>query len=129
MLNECSYLTGGTTLESLELARFIVEVVEDRKAEDILLLDLRPDAVIADFFVICSGNSDRQIRALADNVREKVKEQYNLLPYSTEGVAESGWVLMDYGDIVVHLFSEDKREYFNLEGLWRAEANVLLSIQ
>ena len=120
---------GGTALEWLELARFIVEVVEDRKAEDILLLDLRPDVVIADFFVICSGNSDRQLRALADNVREKVKEQYQVLPYSTEGAAESGWVLMDYGDIVVHLFAEDKRQFYDLEGLWRAEANVLLSIQ
>jgi ribosome-associated protein len=127
--NECSSFAGGNTLESLELARFIVEVVEDRKAEDILLLDLRPDVVIADFFVICSGNSDRQLRALADNVREKVKEQYSVLPYSTEGVAESGWVLMDYGDIVVHLFSDDKRQFYDLEGLWRAEANVLLSIQ
>lgn len=117
------------TLESLELARFIVEVVEDRKAEDILLLDLRPDVVIADFFVICSGNSDRQLRALADNVREKVKEQYTMLPYSTEGAPESGWVLMDYGDIVVHLFAEEKRQFYDLEGLWRPEANVLLSIQ
>jgi ribosome-associated protein len=103
-------------------------VVEDKKAEDIILLDLRPDVIIADFFVICNGNSDRQLRALADNVREAVKEKYNRLPFSVEGSPESGWVLMDYGDVVTHLFLEDKRDYYDLEGLWR-EANVLLSIQ
>lgn len=121
--------TGGSILESLELARFIVEVVEDRKAEEIMLLDLRPNVVIADFFVICNGNSDRQLRALADNVREQVKEKFQTLPYATEGTADSGWVLMDYGDVVVHLFLEEKRQYYDLEGLWRSEASVLVSIQ
>lgn len=116
-------------LDSLELARHIVNVVEDKKAEDIILLDLRPEAIIADFFVICNGNSDRQLKALSENVREAVKERYEKLPYSTEGTAESGWMLLDYGDVVVHLFLEEKRIYYDLEGLWRAEANVLLSIQ
>jgi ribosome-associated protein len=117
------------TLESLELARFIVEVVEDKKAEEIVLLDLRPNAVIADFFILCNGNSDRQLKALMDNVREQVKEKHQILPYATEGTAESGWVLMDYGDVIVHLFAEEKRIYYDLEGLWRADASVLLSIQ
>lgn len=115
-------------LDSLEIARHIVDVVEDKKAEDIVLLDLRPDAIIADFFVICTGNSDRQLKALADNVRESVKENYGKLPFSVEGAAESGWVLMDYGDVVVHIFQEDKRLYYDLEGLWRS-AHVLVSIQ
>ena len=72
--------TRSFTLESIELARFIVDSVEDKKAENIVLLDLRPDAIIADYFVICTGNSDRQLRALADGVREQVKEQYGKLP-------------------------------------------------
>jgi ribosome-associated protein len=110
------------------LARYIVNVVEDKKAEDIVLLDLRPDAIIADFFVICNGNSDRQLRALAEGVRDSVKEHYGKLPFSVEGTSDSGWVLMDYGDIVVHLFLEEKRLFYDLEGLWRS-ANVLLSIQ
>ncbi len=105
-----------------------MNVVEDKKAENIVLLDLRPDVVIADFFVICTGNSDRQIKALIDYVREAMKEEYNRLPFSTEGVADSGWVLMDYGDVVVHIFAEEKRRYYDLEGLWRT-ANVLVSIQ
>jgi ribosome-associated protein len=116
-------------LESIDIARFIVAAIEDKKAENIVLLDLRPDTVIADFFVICNGNSDRQLKALADHIRAEIKEKFNRLPFSTEGIAESGWVLMDYGDIIVHLFLPRERAYYDLEGLWRKEANVLLSIQ
>lgn len=103
-------------------------MVEEKKAENIVLLDLRPDTVIADFFVICTGTSDRQLRALADYVDEGVHERFGVQPYSREGTAESGWVLLDYGTVVVHLFLEDKRRYYDLEGLWR-KAHVLLSIQ
>ena len=110
------------------MARHIVNVVEDKKAEDILLLDLRPDAIIADYFVIATGNSERQLKALTEYIREAMKEQYSKLPNSTEGTSESGWMLMDYGDIVVHLFVEEKRRYYDLEGLWRG-AHVLLHIQ
>lgn len=116
-------------LEALELARHIVDVVEDRKAEDIVLLDLRPDTVIADFFVLCNGNSDRQIRALSEYVTEDVKERFGFKPYSSEGTPESGWVLMDYGSVVLHIFDEDTRDYYDLEGLWHEVAQVLLSIQ
>jgi ribosome-associated protein len=110
------------------LARHVVDVLEDKKAEDIILLDLRPDAIIADFFVICNGSSDRQLKALAEYVREATKERFARLPYSVEGTAESGWMLMDYGDVVVHLFLKEKRRYFDLEGLWR-EAHVMVRIQ
>jgi ribosome-associated protein len=105
-----------------------VDAVEDKKAEDIVLLDLRPDAIIADFFVICNGLSDRQLRALTDNVREVIKERYGKLPFSVEGTPESGWMLMDYGDVVLHAFVEAKRRYYDLEGLWRS-AHILLRIQ
>lgn len=103
--------------------------MEDRKAENIVLLDLRPDTVIADFFVLANGTSDRQIRALKEYVREDVKEKLNTLPLAVEGEAESGWVLMDYGDVVVHLFHEDQRDYYDIEGLWNTVGQVLLSIQ
>jgi ribosome-associated protein len=119
---------GETGLETLDFAREIVNAVEDKKAENILLLDLRPDAVIADYFVICTGNSDRQIKALADNVREVIKEKFGKLPVSVEGRGDSGWVLMDYGDVILHIFGERERRYYNLEGIWRT-ANVLVSIQ
>jgi ribosome-associated protein len=106
-----------------------VNLVEDIKAEDIVLLDLRPDTILADFFVMCNGNSDRQIRALSDHVREKVKDEYGKIPLSLEGTPESGWMLMDYGSIVVHIFSEEKRDYYDLNSLWSSQGSVLLSIQ
>lgn len=116
------------SLDSLALARYIVDLVEDKKAENIVLLDLRPDAIIADFFVICNGTSDRQLKALAEHVRESLKERLQKIPFAIEGTGESGWVLLDYGDVIVHLFQEEKRLYYDLEGLWRG-AHVLLSIQ
>lgn len=93
-----------------------------------MLLDLRPDAIIADFFVVCNGNSERQLKAIAEGVRESVKEHYSKLPHSVEGLSDSGWVLMDYGDVILHIFLEEKRRYYDLEGLWR-DAQVLVSIQ
>jgi ribosome-associated protein len=117
-------------MDSLELARTIAELLEDKKAEDILVLDLRPDQVIADFFVIATGNSDRQLRALSDWVKTELRDRFAVTPYSVEGGSgESGWVLMDYGYIMVHLFLEDRRHYFDLEGLWRAESKVILNIK
>ncbi len=116
-------------MDPLELARHVVDVVEDRKAEDIVLLDLRPDTVIADFFVIANGNSERQLRALMDYVKEDVKENLSQLPFSMAGTPESGWIVLDYGDVVVHLFSADQRDYYDIEGLWSKSGSVLLSIQ
>lgn len=116
-------------MDSLELARHVVDVVEDRKAENIVLLDLRPDTVIADFFVIANGNSERQLRALVDYVREDVKANLKEIPFSMGGTPDSGWIILDYGDVVVHLFSETQRNYYNIEGLWSKTGNVLLSIQ
>ncbi len=116
-------------MDPLELARHVVDVVEDRKAEDIVLLDLRPDTVIADFFVIANGNSERQLRALMDYVKEDVKENLSQLPFSMAGTPESGWIVLDYGDVVVHLFSADQRDYYDIEGLWNKSGSVLLSIQ
>lgn len=116
-------------MDPLELARHVVDVVEDRKSEDIVLLDLRPDTVIADFFVIASGNSERQLRALMDYVKEDVKENLGQLPFSISGTPDSGWIVLDYGDVVVHLFSATQRDYYDIEGLWSKTGNVLLSIQ
>lgn len=116
-------------LQSLDLAHHIVALVEDRKAEDILLLDLRPDNIIADFFIICSGDNERHLRALTEIVRLDTKERFQKLPFTNEGTAENGWVVMDYGDVVVHFFSPDRRDYYRLEELWDAASRVMLRIQ
>lgn len=116
-------------LDSLELARYIVDVIEDKKGEEITLLDLRPDAIIADFMVIANGTSERQLRALTEYVRKGVKDDRTKLPFAVDGTPESGWILMDYGDVLVHLFDEEQREFYDIEGMWREKAQVLLSIQ
>jgi len=103
--------------------------LEDKKAENILLLDLRPNTVIADFFVLCTGTSERQVKALADNVREMVKAKFGLLPTGVEGEQSSGWILMDYGAVVVHVFDEERRRYYDLEGFWAKQSKPLVSIQ
>ena len=126
-------------LDTVTVARAIVDALEDKKAENILLLDLAPtgmtgqkaeqgEYIITDYFVIATGNSDRQIRALAENVREAIKILYDKSPAAVDGEASSGWVLMDYGDIIVHIMSAEMRSYYDLEGLYR-KANTLLRIQ
>ena len=79
--------------------------------------------------MVANGSSERQLRALLNYVRQDVKDDLEKIPYSVDGTPESGWVLLDYGDVVVHLFEDDVREYYDLEGLWRERGNVLLSIQ
>lgn len=128
LIGSIKHEIGVEILDSLEFAREVVNAVEDKKAEQIVLLDLRPDAIIADFFVICNGGSDRQIKAIADGVRESMKDKYQRLPVAVEGESTSGWMLMDYGDVIVHIFDEDSRAYYDLEGFW-TQAQVLLSIQ
>jgi len=117
------------SLPSYALARQIVDLLEDRKAEDILLLDLRPDNIIADFFILCSGDNERHLRALTELVRQEVKDSAQKLPHSREGSAQHGWVVMDYGDVVVHFFSPEQRHYYRLEDLWDRSSKVMLHIQ
>jgi ribosome-associated protein len=106
-------------LNSLELARRIVDIIADQKGENVLLLDIRDISILADYFVIASTTSDRQAKAILDDIREKVKQDTDARLLHIEGEPGTGWVLMDYGDVVVHLFSEEMRKYYDLEGLWR----------
>ncbi len=114
--------------QSLMLARTAVAAAADKKAENILLLDLRTLSSVADYFVVCSGANERQLRAIADNIDEQVHAQTKTHPHHVEGMAGGGWVLVDYGDVIVHVFSPSVRAYYNLEALW-AKAPVLLRMQ
>ncbi len=89
-----------------------------------MLSDLRAVTLIADYFVICEAPSDRQINAITEYIREEVKKAYGMLPLRVEGTGTSGWVLMDYSDILVHVFDPDLREYYDLESLWQAPVVV-----
>ena len=114
-------------MNSLELAHTIVEALEDKKAEDIILLDLEKIAMFTSFFVICSGTSDRMLDALSDGVIEKVREKYAIKGIS-QGQAASGWVVVDFGSVIVHCFAPETREFYRLEELWH-EGKVLLRLQ
>ncbi|GJM42763.1 MAG: ribosomal silencing factor RsfS [Ardenticatenaceae bacterium] len=120
--------TGGEDLESIELAHLLVDTVLDKKGSDITLLDLREQAVFADYFLICNGDNDRQLRAMANSIAQDAKQNAKANARSIEGSPESGWVLVDFGDLLVHLFSPDMRHYYDLEGLWD-EAHVVMRMQ
>jgi ribosome-associated protein len=114
-------------LNALEMARQLVNVLEEKKAENILLLDIHEIASFTDYFVICNGTSDRMLSALADAVSEAAHHIYQL-PARIEGQPEDGWLLVDLGDTVVHLFSPDQRDYYRLEQLWE-KGKILLKLQ
>lgn len=105
-----------------------MDVVEDKQATDITLLDLREVSVLADYFVICTVDSTRQAVALLDAVQKTTKQQERSPLRRPEGNPEAGWTLLDYGDVVVHIFDEATRSFYKLEELWK-EALVVLKIQ
>jgi ribosome-associated protein len=115
-------------LEPIDLARLIVDVAADKKAEDVLLLDVSRQSVFTDYFVLCSGTSERQLTAIADGVIEQARKQLKAKPRYVEGDSASGWVLLDFGDVVVHVFDPEKRRYYDLEGLWR-DSKVVVRVQ
>jgi ribosome-associated protein len=107
------------SLDSLELARKIVDIIADKKGEKVVLLDIRDVSILADYFVIASTTSERQAQALVEAAREEAKKALDARPLHVEGKPASGWVLMDYGGVVVHLFAPEVRAYYDLEGLWK----------
>jgi ribosome-associated protein len=100
-----------------ELARLAAEYASDKKASDIVELDLRAVGY-TDYFVICTGNTERQTKAIHDGVNEGLKHDHGLLPGRVEGVSEARWILLDYLDVVVHVFTPEMRDYYRLEQLW-----------
>ncbi len=104
-----------TSQETLELIR---NAADDMKAERIEVLDVRAKTSIADYFLVCSGTSDRHVDAIADRVAEKLVE-HKIKPLRTEG-ERSGWILQDYGDVVFHVMKEEQRQFYDLESLWQS---------
>lgn len=104
-------------MEGKALAYQIANVADDKRAEDIVILEMKGISLIADYFLICHGNSEKQVQAIADEVKEAAAEQ-NIYVKRIEGYAEARWVLLDLGEIVVHIFHKDERSYYNLEKLW-----------
>jgi ribosome-associated protein len=118
---------AATDRPPLDLARRIVELAEDKKAADIILLELHPLTTMADYFVICSGGSERQLEAIAGGIIGGLRDE-RTRPIGREGTAASHWVLLDYGAVIVHIFTPPERDYYGLEKHW-SEAKTILSVQ
>lgn len=106
----------------------LVDTIIDKKGSNILLLDIRDQAIFTDYFILCNGDNDRQIRALTEALLEAADEKAGEQPRGTEGEPETGWVLVDFGGVIIHLFSPEKRDYYSLEELW-TRAHVVLRMQ
>jgi ribosome-associated protein len=108
------------------LSRACAGAAGDKKAGDIVVLDLRGISTFTDYFVICSANSEPQLKAISSSIREQIREQFGRKPIAEDGYPASQWIILDYGDVIVHLFQGEKREFYSLESLWSDARRVPL---
>ncbi len=111
-------ISGQKSGTDISIVLAAAEAASDKKAEKIVILDVSQQLVITDHFIICSGNTDRQVRTIVDEVQRRLQEAYGRKPFRREGEREAQWVLLDYVDFVVHAFQKEDREYYDLERLW-----------
>jgi ribosome-associated protein len=111
-------MTDDAVLQGAELLGAIAGYAADKKAIDVVELDLRGVLGYTDYFLVCSGNTGRQAKAIHDGILEGLKHEHDTLPRKVEGSADGGWILMDYFDVVVHIFTPETREFYRLEQLW-----------
>jgi ribosome-associated protein len=105
-------------LSSLEQARRIAGIAQDKLAEDVVILDMRPVCTYTDFFVIATGQNPRQVAAIYNEVRERMKKDERTIPHTADGQREASWIVADYIDVVLHVFTPDARAFYRLEELW-----------
>ena len=106
------------SITSEQLAKKIAEAADDKKAADIILLKVADVSYLTDYFVIATGFSQTQIKAISEEIEEKIFEEFQRAPIRVEGKTEGNWILQDYGDVIVHIFLPEDREYYNLEAFW-----------
>ena len=112
---------------SRDLALHVADILSETPASNTVVLDIRELSSFADFFVICSGENERQLRAITDKLQEELRDA-GVRPQRLEGMPNSGWIVLDYNDVIVHVFDQDLRDFYKMERLW-AEAPRLLAIQ
>jgi ribosome-associated protein len=113
-----SATAGGAELDAEQLANRIAEIASDRKAIDIRIIDVRGLVSYTDYLVVCSGNTERQTSAIRDAIHKELKDDHGLMPRRAEGASEARWILLDYLDCVVHVFTPDARDFYRLDKLW-----------
>ena len=107
-----------SALTSIDQARRIAALASEKLAEDVVILDMRPVCVYTDFFVLATGRNARQTKAIFDEVHSQLKQEAKLLPRAVDGAAEADWIIADYLDVVLHIFTPDTRDFYRLEDLW-----------
>ena len=107
-----------SALTSIDQARRIAALASEKLAEDVVILDMRPVCVYTDFFVIATGRNSRQAKAIFDEVHSQLKQEAKLLPRAVDGATEADWIIADYLDVVLHVFTPDTRDFYRLEDLW-----------
>jgi ribosome-associated protein len=118
-----------SALPSEALARSIAELADSKKAEDIVLLDMRDLVSYTDFLIICAARNERQARAIVDEVRVRIKAETALVPSGSDRMGEADWILLDYLDCVLHVFTPEARDRFQLEDLWREAPRLELDLE
>lgn len=114
-------------MTSLELAKEAVQILDKKKAINLKLIGIHDISVLADYFVIATGTSSTHVKALADEVEFQLKERYGIAPQHTEGYRSNTWVLQDYGNVIVHVFTEESRTFYDLDRLWQDGEHVDIS--
>lgn len=112
-------------MTSKEKCLLICRLLSDKKAGDIVYIDVSEKTSLCDYFIVCSGRSSTQVKSLADNLEEKLEKEYGEMPRRREGVREGRWAVVDYADVIVHIFSDEERDFYNLERLWEDGKNIV----
>jgi ribosome-associated protein len=120
--------TRSHPINSESLVRLCAQLVADKKAENIVAIDLRGISSFTDFFLICSGTSEPHLKAIAGELRDKLKEDHGIKPMAVDGFPVSQWIVADYSDVVVHIFHEAKRHFYSLEDLWSDAPRLKLKL-
>jgi ribosome-associated protein len=115
-------------LTPIDHARRIAALAQEKLAANVVILDMRPVCSYTDFFVVCTGQNPRQAKAIYDEVRERLKKEERLIPRTVAGEREARWILADYLDVVLHVFTPEAREYYRLEELWGDVPSVELAV-
>ena len=105
-------------MDSRKLAQLCRELADNKKAEEIVVLDVRKLSSVTDYFVICSGTSEPHLRAITDEIRDRLRENHDLRPRAVDGTLHTAWVVLDYFDVIVHVMRTDVRQHYDLEHLW-----------
>jgi len=118
-------LNHSTEVDSKQLAMAIAEAADDRKADNIVLLNVEKLSYLADYFVIVTGFSQPQLRAISTSIEDQIEEKFQRLPVRVEGKSDGNWILHDYGDVIAHIFLPEARDFYNLEAFWGGAEKII----